>query len=133
MNDVQKIDLTPKYKKDNGVYILDAANVPLPDGFALKEQSLVYVPAGVVAGNHKHPRQEAFICFQKGAELHWIDASGKKHINAMNSEDGSAPLFVVPSQVPHAVVNTSENVVTIMAYGDGPLVDVELMDVVEAV
>lgn len=131
MQQITSIPLTPRYKKDNGVYVLDAQNMPLPDGFALKESSLVYLPAGEVAGNHRHPRQEAFICFQKNVELHWLDTDGKKHIQPMNDADGNAPLFIVPSMVPHAVVNTSKNIATIMAYADGPLVDVESLPVAE--
>lgn len=130
MNDITRIPLQAKYKRDNGVFVLDA-DVPLPDTFALKETSLVHVPAGAVAGNHRHPRQEAFICFQEGVELHWLDITGGKHKQTMHTANGEGSLFIIPSLVPHAVVNKSSGTATIVAYADGPLVNAEQMDIVE--
>lgn len=105
--------------------------VPLPSTFILQETTLVQIPKRAIAGNHRHPRQEAFVCFQNGVELHWLDSSGNKHVQAMQPENGQAFLFVVPSMVPHAVVNKSEAAATLMAYADGPLANTEQMHVAE--
>lgn len=128
MNEITRVPLPPKYKRDNGVTVLDT-QVSLPAGFNLKETSLVAIPAGAIAGNHRHPRQEAFICFQQGVELHWIDALGGKHSQAMQPASGEHILFVVPSMLPHAVVNMSSSTATVFAYADGPLVSTEQIPV----
>jgi uncharacterized RmlC-like cupin family protein len=78
------------------------------------------LPAGTFGGNHSHPRQEAFFCYQPGVELHWLDSTGKKHISAFSEANGLPVLLVVPPHVPHAVINTSGAPATLIEYADGP-------------
>lgn len=130
MQDIQIISLKPTYKNDNGVRVFDAQNLPFPATFTLAESSFVSIPPGQVGGNHRHPRQEAFLCFQPGVTFHWIDANGKKHTEQMCDDAGNVKLFVAPAMVPHAVVNNTDQPIQIMDYGDGPLVDAEPMEVV---
>lgn len=128
MQSVQVIPLTPKVKKDNGLFILDTDALPFPASFSKKESGAVYIPAGQTAGNHRHPRQEAFVCFQKDVELHWIDADGTKQMRQL--ADNGSPMFVVSSMVPHAVVNKSGIAACLLYFGDGPLLNAETMEVV---
>ncbi|HVI68881.1 MAG TPA: hypothetical protein VM581_00305 [Magnetospirillaceae bacterium] len=130
MNEITRIPLQAKYKRDNGVFVLDA-NMPLPDSFTLNERSLVHIPAGAIAGNHRHPRQEAFICFQEGVELHWIDSAGEKHSQAMHPTNGEGFLFVISPMVPHAIANKTAGAAMVMEYADGPALAVEQIPVVE--
>ncbi|HEV7453839.1 MAG TPA: hypothetical protein VGO07_01120 [Candidatus Saccharimonadales bacterium] len=125
MNMVKTYPLDSKYRKQNGLFVVDAVQLPIPDDFEVHEQSVVYIPPGQVAGNHTHPRQEAYICCDEGAELHWMDESGEEHIEVMGADrDGGPTLFVVESMVAHAVVNTSGHGISLFGYADGPFEDV---------
>lgn len=128
MNIVQAYLFEPKYKRDNGLLVLDIGKLPLPDSFKVQETSVVRLPAGEIAGNHKHPRQEAYICLDEGVTLHWLDENGRVHVENMASP-GKLQFFVAPPHVPHAVVNASHNDATIVGYADGPLEDVEQVEV----
>lgn len=129
MKSVQSYPFEPKYKRGNGLVVIDTDNLPLPNDFELRETSVVRLPAGEVAGNHRHSRQEAYFCLDEGVVLHWLDEAGRVHVEEM--ADAEKPrLFVVPSYVPHAVVNTSMNDVTLLGYADGLLEGVEPVEVV---
>lgn len=124
MESVTTYPFAPKYKRENGLAVFDLDALPLPANFTVHETSAIRIPAGQIAGNHKHPRQEAYACLDQGAELHWIDHAGKKHMAPMTNH-----LFFMPPNVPHAVVNTSDKEVTLIGFADGPLEDVEAVDV----
>lgn len=111
----------PKYRRDNGLLVLDLDSVPLPSGFVLRERSLVRLPAGQIAGNHKHLRQEAYLCLGLGVQLHWIDEAEEAHVEQMHRPEGDPQLFVIPPLVPHAIINTSGHDAALLGYADGPL------------
>jgi uncharacterized RmlC-like cupin family protein len=126
MSMVKTYPLDPKYRKQNGLFVVDAGKLPIPDGFEVHDQSVVYIPPGQVAGNHTHPRQEAYICFDEGAELHWMAESGEEHIEVMGVDrEGGTALFVIEPMVAHAVVNTSGHGISLFGYADGPLENAE--------
>jgi uncharacterized RmlC-like cupin family protein len=129
MKPIKKYIIEPKYRRDNGLYVIDTADLPFPQGFAVHDTSIVHLPSGQIAGNHKHPRQEAYYCCDKGVELHWLDDAGKTHIEVMSAADGAPTLFVMPPFVPHAVVNASTQDATLVGFADGPLDGVEMVEV----
>ena len=104
MNTIQKYPIEPLYKKDNGLYILDIDSIRVP--FQIKERSVVYIPPDEFGGNHKHPRQEAFIGIGKGLELIWIQ-NNKKVREKMNPK-GKTFLFIVSPYLGHVVINNSK-------------------------
>jgi hypothetical protein len=61
--------------------------------------------------------------------LHWVDETGRVHVEEMAIAGEEPRLFVVPSLVPHAVVNVSLHDVTVLGYADGPLENVESVEV----
>ncbi len=124
--------IVPKYKRDNGVLVLDLDNIPLPNDLVVRERSLVRLPAGQIAGNHKHPRTEAYVCLEEGAELHWIDDEGNIQVEQMQQTDGDPRLFIIPPLVPHAISNSSAHDITLLGYADGPLEDVQAVEIVKA-
>jgi len=102
---IQKFEIKPKYKKENGLYVIDIDSIKIP--FKVRERSVIYIPPNQFGGNHKHLRQEAFIGIGEGLELIWIQ-NNKRNKEKMNSK-GEIFLFIVPSYLGHAVVNNSKN------------------------
>lgn len=103
---VKIIPIEPKYKKENGVFVVDIDNVKIP--FEVREKSLVYIPPKEKGGNHKHPRTEAFLGIGEGLKIIWKDENGKMIEKNMNSE-GELLLFVIPADTPHVIINNSKN------------------------
>jgi hypothetical protein len=68
--------------------VIDYGHLPLPKDFVVRDRSVVSLPAGQIAGNHRHPRQEAYLCCDLGAEMHWLDEDGKVRIDKMGTADG---------------------------------------------
>ncbi len=93
-----------KYIKNNGLWVLDIENISLP--FAVKEKSVVCLPAGQIGGNHFHPRKEAFIALNEDLVLIWQDKQGQKHQEKMKP-DKQFYLFVLNKNVPHVIKNIS--------------------------
>ena len=103
--EIQRIIIAPSYKKENGLWVLHIDTSLLPSEFNLVEQSLVSIPPQEVGGNHKHPRQEAFIATSKNLVLYWLDKKGK-HEETMLIND-NLTIFIMPPYLPHAVFNKS--------------------------
>jgi quercetin dioxygenase-like cupin family protein len=124
MRSVMRVDLPVRYQRPNGTTVFDLGEEVLP--FPVVERSLVKLPAKAVAGNHRHPRSEAFhIGF--GLQLHWIDDNGETHIESSSESEGR--VFVIPSMVPHAVVNELDHECVLIEWADGSQRDVEAWDV----
>jgi uncharacterized RmlC-like cupin family protein len=104
--EVSKIALEPSYKKDNGLWALDTQNVLPPDTFQPIQQSVIALPAQRIAGNHKHKRKEALFGIGESAYFLWQDKTGIVREEQMNPGD-TLYLFVIPPDIPHAVVNRS--------------------------
>jgi len=127
---VEKILIEATYKKDNGIWVLNTDLLALKNGFTITEQTIVYFPPGQVAGNHRHPRQEAMIGIGENLFLYWKDEKDITHKEHMN-EKGEIYLFIVHSLVPHAVINQStDQSAIIYEYADDKQHDVEAIDVV---
>lgn len=99
---IRKIPIEP-IRRDNGMWNLQTHLLPLPKGFVVEERNLIAIPAGVVGGNHVHPRTEIFIAVGN-LYLEWRDAKGNRHSEAM-AEAGQLFVYVVEPYTPHAVVN----------------------------
>ena len=117
---MEPIVFEPTYQRDNGLSSLDLRHVPAA-GFDVRQQSLVIIPPGEFGGDHRHPRQEAFVALGPGLEL-LVEVDGTVERHAMVA--GTA-LWHMPSQVPHAIVNTSDHPVAFYEMADGPQHDVE--------
>lgn len=105
---VEKRIIEPTYKKDNGTWALDTQKVLLGSMFVPIEQSIIHLPAGQAAGNHRHARQEALLGIGATAFFLWQDENGKVYEEAMNPNN-TLYLFVIPPNVPHAVINRSSD------------------------
>jgi len=101
---IKQIPITPTYKRENGLWVLDIDKIKIP--FDIKERSVVNIPPGQIGGNHKHPRQEAFIGVGEGLELVWKQSDKTESVK-MNP-GGELMLFLIPPYLEHAVVNNSE-------------------------
>jgi uncharacterized RmlC-like cupin family protein len=103
---IQKIEFIPKYKRENGLYVIDLDKCDIP--FKVMEKSVVYIPKGQFGGNHKHSRTEALVSLGDNLKLLWMDKDNEVH-EEMMYEDGKLSLFVIPSGLAHAVLNVSKN------------------------
>jgi len=113
---VEKILVRPTYTRENGLWALDTQNVVPENTFTSTDtvkQSIVWLPSGQVAGNHKHERKEALFGIGDTAYFLWQDAEGQIHEEAMNP-DSKMYLFIIPPHVPHAVINKSSAVPVIL-------------------
>lgn len=128
--EITKIFIEPSYKKDNGLWVLHIDPLLLPTEFHAVEQSLVSIPPQEAGGNHKHPRQEAFIATSKYLMLYWIDEKGEKHEEVM-FDGNKLVLFIVSPYTPHAVLNTSINSSALLyEFANDKQHDVEIIKVV---
>ena len=105
---VRKLAIEPAYKKENGAFAIDTQSVLPNDAFHVIEQFIISLPAGEVAGNHRHARKEALLGLGEALYFLWQDGDNVIHEEAMNPE-GHLYLFLIPSNVPHAVANKSPN------------------------
>lgn len=108
MRRIQIIPIEPTYKKDNGMFVFGLSQYDDLIDFPIKERSVISMPSQQFGGNHSHPRTEAFIALGAHAELHWIDDSGKKHIELMNPKSKLQVVIVYPG-TPHAIRNNSRS------------------------
>lgn len=100
---IQTFTIEPKYKKENGLWVIDIDRLRLPENFQPIERSLVCIPPQQIGGNHKHPRVEAFLSFAEPLTLAWLDEQQKKYTEVMRE----LTLYVVSSNLPHAIINSS--------------------------
>ena len=103
---LQKTPITPKYKKENGLTVIDIDKINLP--FEVKEKSIVNIPPGQFGGNHQHPRIEAFIGLSPDLELIYLDENNKK-VSVKMFENNQYYLIIMPTNLPHAITNKSKN------------------------
>lgn len=102
--EIKQIPITPTYKKENGLWVLDIDNIEIP--FDIKKRLIVNIPPGQIGANHKHQRQEAFIGFGEELELVWKQDGCTK--TAKMNPKGEIILFLIPPLVEHAVINNSK-------------------------
>jgi len=110
---ITRTHIQPAYKKENGLWVLDLGTIELPDDFEVREKYITYFPPQQFGGNHKHPRKEAFIGLGENLRFIWLDDQGQKHEEEMNPQ-GELYLFIIPSQIPHAVINKSRKIPAIL-------------------
>lgn len=119
----------PTYKKEDGLVVIDDVSVPLPENFKTRIQSTVVFPAGAMGGNHKHPRLEAFYS-TSDLTLIYLDENGEKKEMSMAPEEGEYKLFVIPPNLPHAVVNRTEKEVVMVEFANEEQHDVEVFELI---
>jgi uncharacterized RmlC-like cupin family protein len=129
---IEKIQLQPAYRNDNGSWVLDTQLALPKDVFTPVEQFIMGLPPGQVVGNHKHTRGEALIGIGAGACFLWQTQDGTIHEEAMNP-NGQFYAFVIAPDVPHAVINRSPTeLVFLYKYFDAPNVGVERVILAQA-
>lgn len=125
---VNKINIEPTYKKDNGSWAIDTQKISLKSLFTTVEQAIIFLPPNKVAGNHKHKRKEALLGIGEAAFFLWQDANGRVHKEAMNP-NGMLYLFIIPPDIPHAVINESASMPVILyEYFDDVFKGIEKVD-----
>lgn len=130
--EIKKQQINPSFKKDNGNFVLSFDDVPVPENFKRVDQSIVYIASGQIGGNHKHKRVEVFVGLGEGLEIYWIDEKGELKMEKMNP-DGELLVFTVPSFVPHAIKNNSNNPACLLELANSKqtLKDVERITLIE--
>lgn len=126
---VDRHTITPEHANPDKLWSLslDAAILPGVVDFTITERDLIYLPAGGVGGNHKHPRTEAFLGIGSGLILLWQDKAGTIHREQMDDSKGLT-LFVVRSMTPHAVVNKAAGPAVLIEFADAAQHGVEPAD-----
>ncbi len=104
-------------------------DIPFPSEFKITEEAVVYIPSGEMGGNHKHPRVECFLAWGEGMTFYWLGENGEVNEEAMVTDEG-LKLIVVPSFLPHVVVNHGEGLGLLWEFADGAQVEVEAVEVV---
>jgi uncharacterized RmlC-like cupin family protein len=128
---VEFYPIEPLYKKENGLYVQEIDRTDLPLGFKPKVRHLVTIPPGVTSANHRHPRTEGFIGVGDNLTFYWLDEHGTRKSENMVPE-GEHLLFVVPPNVPHAIVNNSDAPAVLLEYADKPQIDSDI-DIVKVI
>lgn len=124
---IEKKVITPAYKKDAGFWVIRTQEQFSEIPFVVVEQSLITIPPQKIGGNHKHPRSEAFIGLGEALYLLWQDENGENHEEKM--EDENINLFIIPSMLPHAVINKSDSGMAVLyEYANEIQHDVEKVD-----
>jgi hypothetical protein len=127
---VEHIRVEPRYRREDGLVAIGIDEFPLPDEFEVRDSALIHIPPGVVGGNHRHPRVELFLTTNVALQLHWVDLENDvTHVEAMTTSD-EIWLWVVPSLVPHAIVNTGDEPAMLYELANALQHDVEAYPVV---
>lgn len=123
----QPID--PLYSDENGTSVVDTNALKKLIPFDIKDEWIVTLAAKDFGGNHTHPRQECWLAIGEGLELIWKDReeirSKKMH------ENRQFALFLMPSHIPHAVINRGDSPAFLYEFADGPQVDVKDINLLE--
>ncbi len=123
--DMEIINFKPTYKTEENLVVIDESSVPIPDGFVVKERSVVVFPPGSKGGNHKHPRKELF--YTTG-DLTLKYLEGDKKEVSMASVNGEYKLFVIDPDLPHVVINNTNKEICMFEFADDVQHDVEKID-----
>jgi uncharacterized RmlC-like cupin family protein len=103
---VKKIILEPTPRKDKGSWILNTQQVVPPGTLDIVEQAIVWLTPGKTAANHRHARSEALLGIGEALYFFWQDEEGTIYEEEMYP-NGVLYLFLIPPNVPHAVINRS--------------------------
>jgi len=110
---IEKFPVQVKYKKQNGLWVVDLEKLALPKGFNPVEKNLLFMPPQQFGGNHKHPREEVFLGINENLQIIWLDEMGQRHEEIMNPK-GELFIFYVPANTPHVVRNNSKTLFGIL-------------------
>lgn len=119
----------PTYKREDGLTVIYDPSVPFPEGFDIKIQGVVVFPPGSKGGNHKHPRTEAFYSLNDLTFV-YVDENRQKQEVSMAPENDEYKLFVIPPNLPHAVVNRTDKEVVMIEFANEEQHDVEAVELV---
>lgn len=119
------IKFKPTYKTEENLVVIDESSVPLPNGFVVRERSVVVFPSGSKGGNHKHPRKELFYTTDD-LTLKYLE--GEKKEVSMAPENGEYKLFVIEPGLPHVVINKTSREICMFEFADDVQHDVEKID-----
>ena len=114
---MEMLKFKPTYVREDGLTVINDSSIEFPKDFVVKVRSVVVFPPGSKGGNHKHPRVEIF--YSAGdLTFVYLDESEQKHEISMAPEKENYKLFIVPSFLPHAVVNKTDKDLILMEYAN---------------
>lgn len=125
---IKKFAIEPTHRKDNGIWNLEISSLSFPDNFEIRKRNIVYLPAGQVGGNHRHPRTEAFVGMGEELFIAWLDDKGEKHEEKMMDGERLYSFYVEPF-TPHAIINKGIGFAALLELADGPNINVERFEV----
>lgn len=94
------------------------ANIPLHEGLNIKTADLVMFAPGDIGGNHSHPRTETFIVTLGKLEVHLLEKDGETKIINLEATENGHRIITMPPDVPHAVINNSNETATMLELAD---------------
>ncbi len=124
-----EIPFKPTYVKNNGTWVLNLKDIPLPPEFNIAEQSIISIPPKQIGGNHKHPRTEAFVGIGEDLELHWLDEKGSEQKQSMSAKN-ELKVFIIQPNLAHTVVNNGDLPAILIEIANAPQHKVEAVPVV---
>jgi oxalate decarboxylase/phosphoglucose isomerase-like protein (cupin superfamily) len=105
-------------RRDERGWVVNPLAVPDP-GDALGHVHVASLAPGAVRGNHVHPDSAEYVLVWGGrAELAWESADGGLAVDKVGQDQ--LVVYEIPPGVAHAVTNTGDTEIYLMAYYFGP-------------
>lgn len=126
MIEIWKKQFDATYIRQDGVIVLNDADIPLPEGFKvdLKFRSNILFPPNSRAGDHFHSiREEVFVGFGAGMQLLIEDPDNheSKIFDIDPSKNGGKYVaFWIQTKIPHAVRNNGPEVGYLIEFASHP-------------
>ncbi|HLD21767.1 MAG TPA: cupin domain-containing protein [Patescibacteria group bacterium] len=126
---IQRIPALTINKKGGNILQLKIDSPFLLPQFQISEKMVIVLPPQAIGGNHMHPRTEICIALSPELQLFWQE-NGVLH-QEMLFHPGELVAYIIPSHLPHAVVNISrKNVASMIEYANNTQHDVEHIEIV---
>lgn len=81
--------------------------------YQVEYEAIIQLPSKSIGGNHSHPRTETFFPLDNGLEFFWFENDEKKSLIMERYV-----LYTVSPHIPHAIVNNSDDEVSLIEYSD---------------
>ncbi len=125
-NMIQTLQLPHSYVRNSGLWVRGLSPILIPEiSQPLTQISLVCLPPKQVGGNHKHPRIEVFGLMSGNLELHYLEADNHQICTMATPTSQDMTLYVIPTLLPHAVINRSDGNAYMLEFASEPQHDIE--------
>ncbi len=125
---IQTITFPHSYIRNSGLWVRDVLPQTLlvPEiAQPLTQVSLVHFSPGCFGGNHKHPRVEVFGLLSGNLELHYLEADTHQICTMAAPTSQDMTLYVIPTLLPHAVMNRGNGNAYMLEFASEPQHDIE--------